>query len=397
MTRWSGHLTLGFAGVAHSFAHLFVLLYATVVLALEREWGLPYAELFALSIPGTVMFGIAAIPAGWLGDRWSGTGMMAISFFGGGATAVLTGFAQTPLAIGIGLTVLGTFAAIYHPVGIPWLVKHAVNRGRALGINGVFGSAGTAAAALVAGALTDLFGWRAAFIVPGLVSIGIGTAFVIAVRRGLIRETTEDAAPEPTPAKADMRRAFGALAVTVLCTGLIYQATAFALPKIFAERLGSFLGGGVVGIGGVVTFSYVVGAMAQIIGGELSDRYRLKSIYVTSQVLQLPVLLVAFTLHNPALIGAAAMMVGLNVAGQPAENALLARYAPPAWRGRVFGAKFVLTFGVSTAGVALIPIIHAMTGRLDVLFLALFAFAAIAGLAASRLPAEPAPRSAAAD
>ena len=65
MTRREGYYVTGFAGAAHSFSHLFVLLYATVVLVLEKRWGLSYSTLFALSIPGTVMFGACALPAGW--------------------------------------------------------------------------------------------------------------------------------------------------------------------------------------------------------------------------------------------------------------------------------------------------------------------------------------------
>ena len=67
-------------------------------------------------------------------------------------------------------------------------------------------------------------------------------------------------------------------------------------------------------------------------GGELADRFSLKGVYLFSQLSQVPVLLVAYFLHSPILVAAAALMVALNVCGQPAENALLARYAPPRWR-----------------------------------------------------------------
>ena len=44
-----------------------------------------------------------------------------------------------------GLFLVGTFASIYHPVAIPLIVRGAGDRrGRLLGINGVFGSAGMA-------------------------------------------------------------------------------------------------------------------------------------------------------------------------------------------------------------------------------------------------------------
>lgn len=390
MQRLSGTLTIGFASLAHSYSHLFVLLYATVVLVLEREWGLSYAELFALSIPMSVMFGAAALPAGWLGDRWSAPGMIAVFFIGVGGASILTGLAAGPVSILLGLTLIGLFAAIYHPVGIPWLVKNAVNHGRALGINGVFGSAGTAGAALLAGFLASYFGWRAAFIVPGAICLVTGVGFLAVWRLGLIHESEHDARPQPLPEARDIKRVFFVMSLTMLCTGLIYQMTAFALPKVFDERLGGALGDSVFGIGGMVTIVYVCSALSQVICGELADRYSLKGIYVAAQYLQVPVIAAAFVLFDPVLVGAAALMVSLNVAGQPAENALLARYTPPRWRGRAFGAKFVLTLGVSALGVALIPIIHGLTGNLDALFVALGVFALIAGLAAALLPTDPA-------
>ena len=380
-------VTQGFAGIAHAFAHLFVLLFATVVLVLEREWGMDYAALFALGIPMSILFGAGALPAGWLGDRWSETGMMTVYFFGLGAATVLTGFADGPLELSLGLASIGLFASIYHPVGIPWLVRHAPNRGRALGINGVFGSLGTAAAALVAGTLASYLGWRFAFFVPGLACMATGLAFVLARRRGAFEAAPPLAATAGARPVAGARRVFTVLAVTVLCTGMIYQITSFALPKIFDERLGNLFDDGVVGIAGLVTLVYLVSGMTQIAGGELADRFRLKTVYIATQFAQLPVLLAAFALVHPALVLAAMMMVGLNVAGQPAENALLARYAPPNWRGRVFGAKFLLTLGVSSLGVALIPIAYRATGSLDSLFLAMMALALTAGLVALRLPA----------
>lgn len=400
MTRSSTGLTLGFAGVAHVYAHMFMLLYATVVLALEREWAMSYAELFALSIPGAVMFGAAALPAGWLGDRWSASGMMAVYFLGLGLATMATGFARTPFELGCGLTAIGVFAAIYHPVGIPWLIRHAVNRGRALGWNGVAGSLGTAGAALVAGVLADLVSWRAAFIAPGAVCLATGFAFLAALKLGRIADAAEDRVAASPPAAADIKRAFAALALTVLCTGVIYQATSYALPKIFEERLSDVFGGSVLGVGGLVTTCYLLSGVAQLIGGELADRFPLKPLYAVIQLAQVPVYAVGFALLGPALIPLAVLMLGLNVLSQPAENSLLARYTPARWRGQVYGAKFVLTLGVGSASVAAVPLIHAATGSLDAVFLLLVAAAALAFLGALALPASkeelPAPALAAA-
>ena len=379
-------------GIAHTFAHLFVLLYATAVLVIEREWqgeyGMTYDQLTELWIAGAVMFGLAALPAGWLADRWSVNGMMAVYFFGLGAASVLTGLAPSPTLLLLGLALIGTFAAIYHPVGIPWLIGNVANAGRALGVNGVFGIVGTASAPLVAAALGAALGWRAVFIVPGIVCFLTGFAFLWLWRSGYL-DAVARARPSPPPtgrAAADMRRVFAVLAVTVCCSGLIYQATSYALPKVFDERLGGWLGDSLLGVGGMVTLCYATGGLTQLIGGELADRFNLKLIYVCCQLVQIPLYVLGFALIGPALIPVAALMVGMNVMGQPAENSLLARHTPEAWRGKVFGVKFVLTLGVSAGGIAVIPLIYRSYGNMDALFVMLAGAAALSFLAASLLP-----------
>ena len=384
--RRSSLVVQGVSGVAHAIAHMYILLFATVVLVLEHEWAMSYDSLLALSIPMSVLFGAAALPAGWLADRWSPTGMIGVYFFGLGAATMLTGFADGPVGLLLGLSAMGLFAAIYHPVGIPWLIAHVPQRGRALGLNGVFGSFGMAAAAIVAGGLAATFGWRAAFVVPGALCLACGAAFIAARRAGWIGRPAAPSREERAPPATAMKRVFGVLAITVMCAGMIYQTTAFALPKIFDERLGNWLDGNVLGIGGLVTFVYLVSSLAQVLGGELADRYSLRSVYIATQFLQAPVLAVAMALFEPALVAAATLMVALNVAGQPAENALLARFTPTEWQGRVFGVKFVLTLGISAIGVALIPIVYRFTGSLDVLFPIMAGFAITAGAAALCLP-----------
>lgn len=373
------------ASIAHGYSHLFILLFATAVLVLDGEFGgLSYGDLQWLAVPAFLMYGAGALPAGLLADRWSTTGMMAVFFIGLGAATFLTGFAGTRMELLIGLALIGAFSSIYHPVGIPWLVKHAVNRGRALGINGVFGNLGTGAAAIVAGALVDAFGWRYAFFVPGAVAFATGLVFLWVMRRGLIVEIDEDAKVIPPAPPGDLRRVFIAMTVAVICVGLIFQTTSVSLPKIFDDRLA--LGEGALGAGFLVSIVYFIAAGSQLIGGELADRYPLRRVYFFAQVVQAPVILIAFLTFNLGLVGLAALMVALNVGGQPAENAILARYTPLAWRGRIYGLKFVATLGISTLGVALVPAIHNWTGSLDTLLLVIGGIAVVSAIAASQLP-----------
>ena len=161
-----------------------MLIFPTAVLAMEGSWGLGYAELLPLGFAGYLLFGIGALPAGWLADRWSSAWLMTLFFLGSGLACIATGLATGPWSLALGLTLIGLFASIYHPVAIAWLVGASDRPGRALGFNGVFGVIGTGGAALIAGALADLIGWRAAFLVPGAICVALGVPFALGALRG---------------------------------------------------------------------------------------------------------------------------------------------------------------------------------------------------------------------
>src|SRR2546429_2662605 len=172
-----------FLNLGHTLDHLLMLIFPTVVLAMGAELGRGYADLLPLSLGGFIAFGAFSIPAGWLADRWSRRGLMVVFFFGIGTASILTGFATGPWHIALGLTLVGVFAAIYHAVGIAMLVANRENVGRVLGVNGVFGNVGVAFSALVAGALADTVGWRAAFILPGGSALRVGPGYLPFRRR----------------------------------------------------------------------------------------------------------------------------------------------------------------------------------------------------------------------
>ena len=391
MTAKESRVALVFGSLGHSATHLLILLYATVVLVLEGEFAMSYADLQWLSVPGFVLVGAGALPAGWLGDRWSQSKMMAVFFFGAGGAAIITGLAQSYVGLLIGLTLIGLFVSIYHPVGIAWLVKHSEKRGRALGVSGLFGSLGTAAAAIVAGTLAELVGWRAAFILPGIVVMAMGVWFVFYLRAGVIRDhdsVVED--HEPEPSTGEMKRAFVTLLMTVVCVGLIFQGTTVVLPKIFSERLLSGLPDSAMNAGFLVSLVYLFATGAQIIGGELADRLPIKWVYLGAQLLLLPVLVGAYFTHTYWLVVLAILLVSLNTGGQSAENMLVARYTPSAWRSRAFGVKFLVSLGVSSLGVALVPLVYDLYGSVGPIFLFFIGFGVVASISAVFIP-NPAP------
>lgn len=396
MPSSSASVSQWFSQVGHSFSHIFMLLYPTVVIALEPVMGMSYGELLVLMTLGNVLFGVAALPAGWLGDRWSAAWMMVVFFVGTGAASILTGLMSGPLGLAVGLSLIGLFASIYHPVGMAWLVRNAVNRGRALGVNGVFGSLGVASAALIAGVLTDFVHWRAAFIVPGVVSAGLGVALWLLIRSGRVQDTRTDVKPQlQRPNRDAMVRAFVVLSVTMLCTGLVFQSLSTAMPKIFAERLADLTGGTAAGAGLLVSAVYLFGMVGQYAGGRLADRYSLRRLYIIMYGLMIPTMMLAASLAGLPLFAAVAMAVLLNTLGIPIENSLLSHYSPEKWRATAFGAKFVLNLGVAALGVPLVAVIRDATGDFYWYFVIMALLAAAIVVVSLALPAErrdPAPQ-----
>ncbi|MBM3549987.1 MAG: MFS transporter [Alphaproteobacteria bacterium] len=386
MTSRSAGLSLGFSYVGHIYSHLLTLLFPTLVLAIGPEWNMGYEQLLPLALAASILFGAAALPAGWLGDRWSASGMMVIFFLGTGASTIATGFARTPFELALGMAATGLFASIYHPVGIAWLVRNATNRGRALGINGVYGSIGVAAGPLVAGVLADLISWRAAFILPGIACLVTGIAMAFLVRGGSMMETKVDARVEAPATRDDMVRAFIVLSLTMVFSGLIYQCLSLAMPKLFSERASDVLGTGSTGVGAAVAAIYLGAGFCQYFGGYLADRYPNKMVYLLTFLFQVPIcLLVASATNVPAIVLVATLAIMQTLNG-PSESILLARYTPAKWRATAFGAKFVLSIGVSAAGVPLIAWIYGATGGFEWLFFAMGAMAAIAALSCVSLP-----------
>lgn len=373
----STRFAVWFANAAHFYAHLFMLIYPTAVLVLGVEFGLPYGELLSLSLPGFVLFGIAALPAGWLGDRWSSNGMMVVFFVGTGLSAILTGLTNGPWQMLAGLASIGAFASIYHPVGTAIVVANARNRGRSLGYNGVFGNAGIATAPLITGALISLIDWRAAFIVPGVACVATGVGFLWLCRgQGAVGASAEPAADSPV-SRSDAVRGLLILAVTALCVGLIAQAVMVSLPKLFEVRVTFLAWAGLMGTGGLVTVALAVGALGHFIGGHLADRVPLKAVYVAMYVVMMPVALLASSLTEAPLVATAAATMFLISLSLPAENSLVARFCPSGWRATIYGTKFVLALGVSSLAVPMVGLIFDATGDFAWVFLMI---AGLAGL-----------------
>jgi MFS transporter, FSR family, fosmidomycin resistance protein len=383
-----------FSNLGHVFTHLFTLLYATAVLHLPGVFGLPFGEMLGLSSLGLILYGVCALPAGWLADRYSQTGMMVLFFVGIGAGAVVTGLADTPTDLWIGLTLIGAFASIYHPVGIAWLLSWVQRQGMALGVNGLFGGVGSALAPVFVGAMIDHVSWRAAFLLPGAAALLSGIALALLWWRGAIRDAGADRVPAPAPEAGAAVRVFVILTLTMTAAGFVYGGLTSTMPKLFEEGLGAPFAGSYTAIGAIVGAVIGLGSLSAMIGGWLADRYSARSIYLIFWALIIVPAAVMVGTQGVTLVGLAALTVFALSAFSAAENLLVARYTPFRWRSVAFGAKFVLALGVAGLTVRLAGNLYDRDGHFGVLYAA-FAAAAVAAVAAALLLPRPQPAAAA--
>ena len=401
MSTQMSRATIVFSSLGHLYIHLCTAFFFVIVLSLESVWQRPYHELIELWTLGSLMVGVVALPAGMLSDKLGAAPMMVAFFLGMGGFAVAAGLTDSSNALMWCLTGIGVFAAIYHPVGIPWLVRNAgTRRGKVLGFNGVFGSLGTALAGVVAGSLIHLSGWRAAFIVPGAISVLTGVALLGFMLKGKISDAAVVARGQVKVSRSDMWRVFAILVTTMFLLALVYQTIQTSLPKLLEQRHQGLAGEGILGVGLLVAAVYTAAAFMQIAGGHLADRYPLKPVYIGALLIQVPTLWLAASLGGLPLLMVATVMVMAGVGALPAENMLLARYTPESRHGLVFGIKFVLAFGAAPVAVQLVAAITGRTGDFYWVYVVLAACALVSVCVALMLPRDrgvPAPQPAGAD
>ena len=369
-----------YLNLGHFLDHLFMLIFASVAaFQLNSEWGMSYAALIPYATPGFIAFGACALLAGWIADKWSREGMIVIFFIGIGMSSILTGMANNPIQIAIGLTLVGIFAAVYHPVGLAMVVHGRTKTGIPLAINGIFGNMGVASAALLTGFLVDNSGWRSAFFVPGVVSIVLGIAYLIFIRGEKTLEDANEATGKVVEPASISRQTFQRIFTIILFTtaigGLVFQSTTFALPKIFEERLVDFAGTATM-VGWYAFLVFSLAAFAQLLIGYLVDHHSIRIVFAAVALSQAVLFFLMTHLQGIAalLVAFAFMFV---VFGQiPINDVLIGRMARSEWRSRVYALRYIVTFSVMAATLPLISWVHQNWG-----FEKLFGILTIAALA----------------
>jgi MFS family permease len=376
--------------IAHGIDHMFLLIFATAVASIAVEFGYTkWEDLMPYSVGAFALFGLGALPAGRLGDLWGRRIMMIIFFFGIGVAALLTAMTQNAWQLAAGLTLIGVFAAIYHPVGIPMLVQNVSNPGAVIGVNGLAGNLGIAVAALVTGLLVKWIGWRAAFVVPGIVAIGCGIVFAITCPK----ETEAPSKRRGGKAKVTLSpamlvRTFAVMTAAAVTSSLLFNFTTNGNSQLLSEAFRGVLEDPAV-LGALLALIYTIASFAQVVIGNLIDRMAFKPLQLWMSVAQVPLLIIAA--HTQAWwLFFALLAVMIFVFGSiPFTDAMIVRYVDDRLRSRVAGMRLTVAFGVSSLAVWLLGPMVKVMGFSTLLWI-MAGIAAVKAAIVLLLPDEPA-------
>ncbi len=345
--------------VAHAIDHMFLLIFATAISVIAADFGFAsWEQLMPYGAAAFLLFGLGSIPSGRLGDLWGRRPMMLVFFFGMGTAALLVAATQNAWQMAIALTLLGAFASIYHPVGIPMLLQATRRPGWTVGVNGLSGNLGIALAALSTGFAVKFLGWRAAFALPGLVAIGCGILFARITPAEMHAPAKRVARTMAVPASV-VARVFLVMTTAAATGGLLFNFTTNGNPELLKERMDGIVNDPAA-LGLLMAIAYAIASLAQLVVGWLLDRFSLKRLYIAILALQPPLFLLAAHAGGWQLYALQILFMIAVFGAIPFTDVLIARYVDDRMRSRVAGVRLAISLGVSSVAVALLgPVVKA--------------------------------------
>ena len=377
---------LWFTSLGHMLCHICELAFIGLIPTIVVETGISVDQVAAIAVPGFLLYGFGALPAGIWTDRRGSVEALTVYFLLVAIAGLGIYASQSLGQLKVGVTLLGLAISIYHPAGLAMLSLGCRNRGRALGINGVAGSLGVAIGPSLGIAVVGAnFSWRLTYLLIALLAfVGFAAAFLLKIQ-----------VPAPkaarTPAGGHRGVGFKLLVVlfaAMLVGGFNYRCLTTALPaylsgtgdvRMLAEQdLGSDgqaaedaaattgrLAPSTRG-GGIVFLIFALGGIGQLAGGLLADRFRPTVLYALTIGMSVPLVVIMPRLTHSAGIWVAGVLAVFVFAQQPSENSIVAEATPPELRSTMYGLKFVLAFGLASFGAWVAGIIWQHHGLLRV-------------------------------
>lgn len=350
---------------------------------------------------GYAPFGIGALPAGVLADRYGEKRLILLCIGGMSVAFVLVALRPSLWTIGAGLLLWGIAASLYHPAGLSLISTGVEARGTVFAWHGMAGNFGIALGPFSAAVLLIWLDWQwvaALLTIPGFLAVLYGITVEFDPAGGVADDVTIgtdsiDIGKLLTQSRLLFASTFAIVFVIVTFEGLFYRGMLTYLPEILhglPALDGLAVGGSLEGIQ-PSDFIYVgllvIGMAGQYAGGKATERIRCEvgisvifGILALFAVLFLPVAALGL---GPLLVLCA--LIGFFLFGiQPFYQEAVAVHTPPEGRGLSYGFTYLGEFGLGSASVAVGGVVLG-SYTIAMFFAMLSGFALIGGALAAAL------------
>ncbi|MFC1917146.1 MFS transporter [Chloroflexota bacterium] len=360
--------------LAHFVHHLVNALPTPLLPMIHDEFSLDYTRSGFVISAFQVSYGIAQVPSGWLSDRIGAPLMMTIGICGVALAGIMVGLSQTYIMLLIAMILLGALGGGYHPASPP-LISASVtpkNRGRALGLHMIGGSASFFLSPIIAVAIASNLGWRSPFIILSIPTMIFGILlYLILKKRGVSTKTKAaltDADYPSTRRSLNRRQLITFFTLSIFTHGILLSMFAF-IPLFLVDNFGTSKE-----LAGVsISLIYSSGLWASPLSGYLSDRWGRIPIILAVCFLAGPVVYLLTVV--PYGIGTAALLVisgMIYYVFSPVSQAYIVDHATEKNRGILLGIYF---FGNMEGGGLLTPLLGYAIDHFG--FITSFTFAAL--------------------
>ena len=354
MTKFE-KIIIGISGSSHSLVHALMLTFPSLIPIIQKEYNVGLDTLgFVVSI-SALLFGLGAIPAGWLDRYLGGKKLMIIYQLGSSISALVVAFSPNFTIMVVGLSFIGLFCSIYHPTGLT-LISQSINKvSKGMAVHGMFGSLGSAFGPLLAVSLAGLISWRASYFVLGILNaiLALITFINIPNKTQIINNQ---------PKKSNRKTNKTALIyyfITNSFLGMAYYGFTTFMPIHLSENTFNFLPeiSHNMKAGLFPTIVFLAGMIGALLGGKIGDKFDKRISFMIIILLNIPVFFLVGITSNITLIICSIMLGIIYFSNQPIGNTLVSEFSDNQNRGFIYGLGFFISFGIGSFAAGLSGVI----------------------------------------
>ena len=350
--------------LAHFTHHVITAIAAPLLPLIRTSFSLSYTQSGVLLSAFTIAYGIGHLPAGWLSDRISPVLMIFVGIAGVAIAGVMFGLVPTFSMLVAANALIGLTGSGYHPAA-SYLISRVAKqeqRGSALGVHAIGGSASYFLTPLLAGAVAAAVGWRGTYISLSAPTLVLGVVLVLLLQRAAVKRGISKA--EVRSGQEQKRGSrfwiwlFSFLILSTLSGALVGSTIGF-VPLLLVDSFGIRE----ETAAGLQAIIFSGGFWVAPLTGYLSDRVGKLPLLFAACAIVMPAIFFLPRISMGAGLYILLILIGVFVFARiPVSESFLFAHAPARQRATLLGVYFL---GSSAGGGVFTPLIGWLSDHYD--------------------------------